>query len=65
MFAPELATMRTVDVPQFCSWSACRIKNWFRAWATSGSGRDMSVGHRKHHVQEVFDVRRSRDAGTS
>ena len=38
MFAPELATMRTVDVPQFCSWSVCRIKNWFRAFTTSGSG---------------------------
>ena len=27
--APELATMRTVDVEQFCSWSACsnRIKS--------------------------------------
>ncbi len=37
MFAPALATIRTVEVLQFCSWSACRMKNWLRARATSGS----------------------------
>ena len=29
--------MRTVDVEQFCSWSACRISSMSSALATSGS----------------------------
>jgi hypothetical protein len=28
--------MRTVDVEQFCSWSACRRRKRLRAEATSG-----------------------------
>ena len=31
-------TMRTVDVEQFCSWSACSIKNRFSALTASGVG---------------------------
>jgi hypothetical protein len=34
----ELPTMRTVDVEQFCSWSACSRKIRSRARATVGSG---------------------------
>ena len=34
--APELPTMRTVDVEQFCSWSACRIRSWFSAFSRTG-----------------------------
>ena len=37
MFAPELATIRTVEVEQFCSWSACRMKIRSIASTTSGS----------------------------
>ena len=36
MFAPPEATMRTVDVEQFCSWSACSTRNMLSACATSG-----------------------------
>ncbi len=28
--------MRTVEVEQFCSWSACSTRNMFSAWLTSG-----------------------------
>ena len=35
-FAPELPTMRTVDVEQFCSWSACRISSWLSAFSSTG-----------------------------
>ena len=31
------ATMRTEEVLQFCSWSACTIKSRFRAATKSGS----------------------------
>jgi hypothetical protein len=37
-FAWELPTMRTVDVEQFCSWSACRISSSSSARAITGSG---------------------------
>src|SRR6185312_10302577 len=30
-------TRRTVEVEQFCSWSACRISSWSRALTRSGS----------------------------
>jgi hypothetical protein len=30
-FAWELPTMRTVEVEQFCSWSACRMSSRFSA----------------------------------
>ena len=36
--APELATMRTVEVEQFCSWSACSTQKRLSAFTTSGSG---------------------------
>ncbi len=38
MFAWLEATIRTVLVEQFCSWSACRIRNRLSARATSGVG---------------------------
>jgi hypothetical protein len=31
------ATIRTVDVEQFCSWSACRSRKRLRAFVTSGT----------------------------
>ena len=34
-FAQELPTRRTVDVEQFCSWSAWRMNRTFRACTTS------------------------------
>ena len=37
-FAFEDATIRTVDVEQFCSWSAWSTQNMLRACATSGVG---------------------------
>lgn len=37
MFACEEPTRRTVDVEQFCSWSACRISSLSRAETTTGS----------------------------
>src|SRR5665811_395279 len=30
-------TMRTVEVEQFCSWSACRINSWSSALTMTGS----------------------------
>ena len=32
-----LPTMRTVEVQQFCSWSACRMNSWFSTLTTSSS----------------------------
>jgi hypothetical protein len=41
MLAKRLAslepTTRTVEVEQFCSWSACRTNSMSRALATAGS----------------------------
>ena len=42
--APELPTMRTVDVEQFCSWSACRMSSMFSARASTGGGAYASQG---------------------
>jgi hypothetical protein len=42
--APPLATIRTVEVEQFCSWSA-----WRR-------GNILVVGFREHHVEEILHV---------
>jgi hypothetical protein len=36
--------MRTVEVEQFCSWSACRMSSRFSAFATSGSTTYGSAG---------------------
>ena len=36
-FACELPTRRTVDVEQFCSWSACRMSSRFSALTISSS----------------------------
>jgi hypothetical protein len=44
MLAPEEATMRTVEVEQFCSWSACSIRNRLSARTTSGSGSIVRYG---------------------
>ncbi|CNU46936.1 Uncharacterised protein [Mycobacterium tuberculosis] len=35
--APDEPTSRTVDVEQFCSWSACKMNNMSSARTTSGS----------------------------
>src|SRR4029078_10282479 len=39
-----LPTMRTVDVAQFCSWSAWRMSSRFKARATTGEMRYGSAG---------------------
>ena len=54
-------TVRTVDVLQFCSWSACRMKIRFSASSISGVHHVLLVGHREHHVQEVGAVAQVRD----
>ena len=36
-FACDEPTIRTVEVEQFCSWSACRMNNLFRADSMMGS----------------------------
>ena len=37
-FACDDPTMRTVDVEQFCSWSACSSSSWSSARTTTSSG---------------------------
>ncbi len=37
-------TSRTVEVEQFCSWSACRISSWSSALAITGSTSYGSAG---------------------
>lgn len=37
MFACEEPTRRTVEVEQFCSWSACRMSSLSSAETTTGS----------------------------
>ncbi len=37
-------TRRTVEVEQFCSWSACRISSWSIALTVSGSASYGSAG---------------------
>ena len=37
MLACEEPTRRTVEVEQFCSWSACRMNSMSRVRATRGS----------------------------
>ena len=43
-FASDEPTIRTVDVLQFCSWSACTISSRFSASTKSGSASNGSVG---------------------
>ena len=47
--------MRTVDVEQFCSWSACRISSCFSACTIVGRHRVRLRRHREHHREEVLD----------
>ena len=35
-FACDEPTSRTVDVEQFCSWSACRRRSWLSAFDRTG-----------------------------
>ena len=44
MLARLEPTIRTVEVVQFCSWSAWRIRIRFRAWTTSGVATYSSYG---------------------
>ncbi len=46
-FACEEPTSRTVEVEQFCSWSACRISSLSSALVTTGSGMYSSAGTEK------------------
>ncbi len=43
-FASLEPTIRTVDVLQFCSWSACTINSRFKASTKSGSISYGSLG---------------------
>ncbi len=54
--APDEPTMRTVEVEQFCSWSACRIRNRLKRLDHLGRRLVAVVGLREHHVQEVAAV---------
>ena len=48
--------MRTVDVEQFCSWSACRTKSMSRVRTTSGSTSYSAVGT-PNVMRRKFSVR--------
>ena len=43
-FACDEPTRRTVEVEQFCSWSACKIINKSRALVTAGFATYSSIG---------------------
>ncbi len=48
-------TSRTVEVEQFCSWSACRMKSRSSALTSAGSG-DVRLGREaERHPEEVLD----------
>ena len=47
-FASEEPTRRTVEVEQFCSWSACRISSRSSALTISGSSSYGSAAVPKH-----------------
>ena len=49
-------TTRTVEVEQFCSWSACSTNSMSRALATSGSTWYVLGREAEGHPQEVLDV---------
>ena len=55
-FARAEPTTRAVDVLQFCSWSAWRMKIRFRASSTSVRDVVLLIRNREHHVQEVRTV---------
>ncbi len=42
--APDEPTMRTVEVEQFCSWSACRMSRRFSALSSVGETTNGSAG---------------------
>ncbi len=47
MFACEEPTRRTVEVEQFCSWSACRMSSLSSAETTTGSSSYSWAGTEK------------------
>ena len=51
---PELPARRTVDVEQFCSWSACRIKRRSSASAATGSTSYFAAGTAKNITFRLF-----------
>ena len=55
-------TSRTVDVEQFCSWSACRMNSMSSALATSGSTSYGSAG-RPNVMRRKFSTRFSELSG--
>ncbi len=62
-FAFELPTMRTVDVQQFCSWSAWRIEEQVQRLHEVRVELVRLARHREHHVEEVRAVRQRVAAG--
>src|SRR5436190_9771625 len=56
------ATVRNAVVPQFCSWSACRMNKTSNAWARTGSAsyRGSAVFH---IIDRKFDAKSSELSG--
>ena len=54
--APDEPASRTVEVEAFCSWSACRMKIWSIARASTGLTLYSSHGTAKHMLQEIAGI---------
>src|SRR4029079_11235873 len=61
-FACDEPTSRTVDVEQFCAWSACRISSRSSARTTSGSTSYGSAG-KPNVIRRKFSTRLSELSG--
>ena len=61
-FACAEPTSRTVEVEQFCSWSACRMNSRSRARTTTGSASYGSAGKPKV-IRRKFSTRPSELSG--
>ena len=62
MFASDEPTRRTVEVEQFCSWSACRISSMSSALASLGSTSYGSAG-KPNDIRRKFSTRLSELSG--
>ncbi len=61
-FACDDPTSRTVDVEQFCSWSACRMNSRSSARTTAGSASYGSAG-KPNVIRRKFSTRPSELSG--
>ena len=57
-------TSRTVEVEQFCSWSACRISSWSSALTSFGLTSYGSAG-KPNDIRRKFSTRPSELSGYS